>query len=181
MCRKKFFTFSLAILDNEWIILLLETTSILSWTLSLLTRFTQIWCNEIDNNNTCNNNCCLREEMILHWMNTKQQLHPLAIETYGCLHSCFASFLITCAQTIIMNHHVSSLVPLMLISHYWQCVSIALQCAQAITILQCAITLGWCSSFFPHIIINALSSLIDFSRQQLSHFGFFLSLLVIIL
>jgi hypothetical protein len=43
---------------------------------------------------------------------------PLAIETYGCFHSHFDSFFITCAQTIIVHHQRSSTVPLMLISHY---------------------------------------------------------------
>jgi len=29
---------------------------------------------------------------------------PLVIETYGCFHSCFDSFFITCAQTIVACH-----------------------------------------------------------------------------
>jgi hypothetical protein len=29
---------------------------------------------------------------------------PLAIDTYGCLHSHFDSFFTTCAQTIIVHH-----------------------------------------------------------------------------
>jgi hypothetical protein len=42
----------------------------------------------------------------------------LAIEMYGCLHSCFDSFLTTYAHTTIMHHQWSSLIPLMFISHY---------------------------------------------------------------
>jgi len=84
---------------------------------------------------------------------------PFVIKTNGCLHSRFASFLIICAQTTITRHHVSSLIPSMFISHYQQCVSIALQCAQAITILQWTSTFGRSSSFLPHIIGNAPSSL----------------------
>jgi hypothetical protein len=51
---------------------------------------------------------------------------PLAIKTYGCLHSRFDSFLITCAWTIIMRHQQSSLVPSMFISYYRQHVSITM-------------------------------------------------------
>jgi hypothetical protein len=29
---------------------------------------------------------------------------PLAIDTYGCFHSCFDSFLTICAQTTIAHH-----------------------------------------------------------------------------
>ncbi len=68
--------------------------------------------------------------------------------------------LTTCAQTIIA-HHQWSLVLSLLVSHYQLCVSIALQRAQAIMILQKAATLGRGSSFLSHIITNAPPSLSD--------------------
>jgi hypothetical protein len=40
-------------------------------------------------------------------------LIPLAIDTYECLHFCFDSFFTTYAQTTIERHQRSSLVPLM--------------------------------------------------------------------
>jgi hypothetical protein len=84
---------------------------------------------------------------------------PFAIETYGCLHSCFDSLLTPCAQTFIAHHQRSSLIPSMLVAYYQQCMSITLQHAQAIMILQRAITLGEGSSFLPHIIADASTSL----------------------
>jgi hypothetical protein len=35
---------------------------------------------------------------------------PFVIETYGCFHSCFDSFLTTCVNTTIAHHHQFSLV-----------------------------------------------------------------------
>jgi hypothetical protein len=49
----------------------------------------------------------------------------------------------------------------MFVSYYRQRVSIALQCVQAIAILQQAITLGRGFSSLPHIITNAPPSLAD--------------------
>jgi len=66
---------------------------------------------------------------------------PLAIETYGCFHFHFNSFLITCAQNTIVRHQWSYLNPSMFISHYQQHLSIALQQAQTITIFQWAVAL----------------------------------------
>jgi hypothetical protein len=43
---------------------------------------------------------------------------PFTIETYECLHFCFDSFFITCAQTIIVRHQWFSLVLSMLASYY---------------------------------------------------------------
>jgi hypothetical protein len=57
---------------------------------------------------------------------------PLAIEIFGCFHFCFDLFFITCAHITIACHQRSSLVPLMLVSYYQQCMSITLQNAQAI-------------------------------------------------
>jgi hypothetical protein len=65
----------------------------------------------------------------------------LTIETYGCLHSCFDSLLTNCAQTIVMCHQWSYLIPLMLGFYYQQHMSITLQHAQAISILQRVATL----------------------------------------
>ncbi len=54
----------------------------------------------------------------------KNNFIPLATKTYGCLHSCFVflNYLCSC------HHGTSSKVPffflIMLISYYWQCVSI---------------------------------------------------------
>jgi hypothetical protein len=61
---------------------------------------------------------------------------PLVIETYGCLHFRFDSFFTAYAQTTIAHHQRSSLVPSMLVSYYGQHMSITLQHAQAIAILQ---------------------------------------------
>jgi hypothetical protein len=80
---------------------------------------------------------------------------PLAIEMYGCLHFHFDSFLIVYAQTTIAHHQQSSLIPSMLVFYYGQHVSITLQHAQAIAILQRTTTLGRGSSSLPHIIVNA--------------------------
>jgi len=43
-----------------------------------------------------------------------------AIETYNCFHPCFDSFLTSCVHAYITHHQQSSLIPLMLISHYRQ-------------------------------------------------------------
>jgi hypothetical protein len=67
---------------------------------------------------------------------------PLAIKTYGCLHTHFVSFFTTSVQAIVTCHQQSSLVPMMFISYYRQHVSIALQRAHAIAILKCATMLG---------------------------------------
>jgi hypothetical protein len=53
------------------------------------------------------------------------------------------------------------LVPSMLISHYRQWMSIALQHVQAITILQRAGTFNHSFSSFPHILVSASPPLID--------------------
>jgi hypothetical protein len=52
----------------------------------------------------------------------KYNFIPLAIETYGCLHSCFNSFFTTCVQATIAYHQRSILIPTMFISYYRQCV-----------------------------------------------------------
>jgi hypothetical protein len=98
---------------------------------------------------------------------------PLAIKRYGCLHSHFDSFFIAYAQTTIMCHQQSSLVPSKFISYYWQCVCIALQHAQAITILQWVVALGRGSSSFPHIIIHAPLLLADLWIKSFFILGFF--------
>jgi len=63
---------------------------------------------------------------------------PLALKTYSCLHPCFDSLLTSCVHTNIVRHQQTSLVPSMLIFYYGQQMSIALQRAQAIAILQWA-------------------------------------------
>jgi hypothetical protein len=65
----------------------------------------------INNNNTCNNDVCLGEDMITHQMSAKQWFHFFANETYGCFYFCFASFLIACAQTTIVHHWQFYLIP----------------------------------------------------------------------
>jgi hypothetical protein len=69
--------------------------------------------------------------------------------------------MVVCAQTTIVRHQQSSLVPLMFISDYRQHVSITLQCAQTIASFQQAPALGQGSSSLPHIIVIALLSLTD--------------------
>ncbi len=90
-----------------------------------------------------------------------------AMISFPMLSKCMGVFILfsiqlltTCVQTII-THHQRSLVPSMFVSHYQLCVSIALQRAQAITILKRVATLGRSSSFLPHIIANAPLSLVD--------------------
>jgi len=56
----------------------------------------------------------------------RNDFNPLAIEMYECYHYCFNSLLTNCAQTIIICHQQSSLIPLILISYYWQHVPIML-------------------------------------------------------
>jgi hypothetical protein len=51
--------------------------------------------------------------------------------------------------------------PSMFASYNKHCVSIALQCVQAIAIFHRASALGWGSSSLPHIITNASPSLAD--------------------
>jgi hypothetical protein len=86
---------------------------------------------------------------------------PLTTETYGCLHSCFDSFLTACTQITIVCHQQFFLVPFMFVSYYRQHASIALQHAQAIMILQRVVAFGWRPSSFSHIIVSAPSSLAD--------------------
>jgi hypothetical protein len=50
----------------------------------------------IDNDITCSNDGCLKEDTI-NERALGDDFIPLAIETYGCLHSRFDSFLTTCA------------------------------------------------------------------------------------
>jgi len=84
---------------------------------------------------------------------------PFAIETYGCFHLHFDSFLTSCVHAGIAHHQQISLVPLMLRSYYRQRMSIAFQCAQAIVILQQAITLNHNSSSLPQISTSVPPSL----------------------
>jgi hypothetical protein len=82
---------------------------------------------------------------------------PLVIETYRCFHSHFDSLFTIYAYTTITCHRWSYLVPSMLVFYYRQHVSITLQHAQAMVILQQVVTLGRGLSFLPHIIVNAPS------------------------
>ncbi len=92
----------------------------------------------------------------------------------------WSSFLMACAQTIIAHQEWFSLVLLMLVSYYWQHMSIALQPVQTITILQQAAALDQCSLFLPHIIAKALLSLANFWQMAtLSSYVSLLSLIVI--
>jgi len=96
----------------------------------------------------------------------KDDFIPLAIETYGCFHLCFESFLTSCVHACIACHQQSSSLPLMLIFHYRQQMSITLQRAQAITILQQVSMLNHSSSSFPHIPANAPSSIADLWQRM---------------
>jgi hypothetical protein len=71
---------------------------------------------------------------------------PLAIETYSCFHPRFDSILSSCVHATITCHQQTFSIPWMLISYFRQWVSIALQCAQTIVILQKATTFS--HSFF---------------------------------
>jgi hypothetical protein len=110
---------------------------------------------------------------------------PLAIETYGCLHFCFDSFFTTCAHTSIAHHQRFSLIPSMLVSYYWQCMSIALQHVQAIAIIQWVVPLGQGSSLLPHIKSSAPMAVANLwqmcDKLQLFHLRSSLLLLIFIL
>jgi hypothetical protein len=58
----------------------------------------------IDDNNTCSNDFCLGEDTIINRMKTRHDFIPLAMETYGCFHFCFDSFLTVCAQIVVLRH-----------------------------------------------------------------------------
>jgi len=88
----------------------------------------------INDNNTCNKNGCLREDIILSRMNTKRWVHSSCYwHIWMFSFSFWFIFYLLCTDCCC----ALSLVffsPLMLISHYRQRVSIALQCAQTIVI-----------------------------------------------
>jgi len=84
---------------------------------------------------------------------------PHAIKTFDYCYSHF-NLLFTSYYEATKAHHQQSFFFLQcLFFYYWQCVSIALQCAQAIVILQHAIMFEKHSSFVSHITTNASSSL----------------------
>jgi hypothetical protein len=80
----------------------------------------------IDNNNTCNDDGCSRENISYVKRTLGDDFIPLAIGMYKCLQSHFDSFFIACARTIIVCHQWSSLVPLMFVSYYQLRMSITL-------------------------------------------------------
>ncbi len=80
----------------------------------------------IDGNRTCNNDGCLGEDMIIFYANIMQWLHSPYYWKREWNYFYFGSFFIACAQTIIVHHQQSSLVPSMFVSYYWQWVSIGL-------------------------------------------------------
>ncbi len=102
---------------------------------------------------------CSREDTIIHWASTKWWFHS----------SCYWDVWVSSFLLWFIFYHLctnqycaslaASLVPSMLVFYYWQHLSIALQCAQAIMILQRAIALGRNFSFLPHVIISAPPSL----------------------
>jgi hypothetical protein len=81
-----------------------------------------------DDNNTCNNDGCLGEDMIICWMNTKQWLHSLYCWDIWVFSLSFWFIF----YRLCLNHYCvwswSSLVLLMLVSDYRQWF-VALQCA----------------------------------------------------
>jgi len=89
----------------------------------------------------------------------KDDFIPLAIETYDCLHPHFDSFFTSYLHADIVHHQQISLVPLMLIFYYKQQMSLILQGAQTIAILQKATMLNHSFSFLPHIPIRPPASL----------------------
>ncbi len=91
---------------------------------------------------------------------------PIAIETYSCLHPCFDSFFISYVHACIACHQQTSLVLWMLIFHYRQQVLRALQCVQALAILQWAATLNHDSLSLPHILASAPPSLVDLWHRR---------------
>jgi hypothetical protein len=105
--------------------------------------------------NTCNNNCCLGKVTITREMHIKKLLHSFSQkENFFII---ISTFLISCVHATITNYHQQPpLVHVIFISFYWQCVSIALQCAQAIAIFQHVIALGKHSSSLLHMTINAI-------------------------
>ncbi len=97
MFRRNSPSFSFATPNEGWIFLSLNMTFRPWWTLSLLTRLAYNDVANIDDDNTCNNDGCLGEDMIICWMSTRRWFHSLIIETYGCLHFPFDSVSPDCA------------------------------------------------------------------------------------
>jgi hypothetical protein len=91
---------------------------------------------------------------------------PLAIETYGCFHPCFHSFFTSCVHANIVHHWQNSLIPSMFIFNYMQRMSIALQHAQAIMILQWATMFSHSYSSFPNIPTSSPPSLVDLWQRM---------------
>jgi hypothetical protein len=71
-----------------------------------------------DDDNTCSDDGCSRKDIIIWWTKIKHDFVPVAIEKYGCFHSCFDSFFTTSAQTTITHCQRSFLTPSMLVSYY---------------------------------------------------------------
>jgi hypothetical protein len=130
--RGSFPTFSCTTFFNEWIFFLLETIFVHcdSWLNSH--KYGAI---NIDDDNTYNDDGSSGEDTILCQTNIRGWFHSPCYWNIWMFTFSFWSIL----DHLCINHYCLSLTiffsPSMLISHYWQCVSIALQCAQAIMII----------------------------------------------
>jgi hypothetical protein len=64
----------------------------------------------INNDNTCSDDGCSGEYMIIYWTSTKQWFHSLCYWDIWVFAFLFDSFFTVCAHTVIMHHHWSSLI-----------------------------------------------------------------------
>jgi hypothetical protein len=89
----------------------------------------------------------------------KYNFIPLAIETYGCFHSCFNSFFTTCVHATIAYHQRSFLIPTMFISYYQQYFHNHLACTSHSDFLTCYH--AWKAILISSTHLNYCTSIID--------------------
>ncbi len=113
----------------------------------------------------------------------KDDFISLAIETYGCFHSHFDSFFISCIYANIAQHQQTSLVFSMLIFYYRKQMSITFQRVEASVIISQTSTLKHNFSSLPHILASAFPSLAQlWQRMAFQHQVFyFITIILIVL
>ncbi len=126
----------------------------------------------INDDNICIDDGCSREYMIIHWTSIIQWLHsPFYWNTWVFAFSFWFIFYHICTY-----HYCASLA--IFFSPFDACFLLSTMHVHsfemAIIIFQQAITLGWGSSCFPHIIVSAPSSLVDLCANNNSFISCFL-------
>ncbi len=179
MFKGRFSTFSLFAFDYEWISLSLKMVFGPWWTSSLLTQFAQIWCNEHCQWQHMQWWWLFGKDTIICWTSIKQYLHS---PCYWDVWVFSFAFWFISDRLCIDHYRASSVVLFSPLDACFYCrhhVSVTLQCAQAISILQLVIALGKGSSSLPHIITSGSPSLANL-WWQLFCLRSSLSLLIII-